>query len=598
MNAQDVKYLKFATYLNAYCPHCRKSFNVKTMDEDVLDFRGRYKGQDVMIKLSPYLDVFDKWSSIPLNDGIVLDDFICSYCKKSLVVGEPRCGVCGSPVAEMIISAYAKLIPFFICLKKGCEWHGLTKADEHYIKLKIPRQDMPEQDHRIRIKNFQEVPHGLTSEQAQLEAGRCLQCRKPGCVDGCPVNVDIPDFIRLIREGKTVEAAMKIKERNILPSVCGRVCPQEDQCEKGCVLGKRDRPVAIGNLERYVADFERAMGRVEIPQIKECMDKKVAVVGSGPGGLTCAADLTRLGYEVTIFEAFHQPGGVLGYGIPQFRLPKEIVVKEVEYLKELGCQIKLNAVIGRLYTVDELLKEYEAIYLGVGAGLPKFLDIPGEDLNNVVSANEYLTRINLMRAYRFPDTDTPLPMGDRVAVIGGGNVAMDSARCALRTGAKKVTVIYRRTREELPARKDEVVHAEDEGIEFMYLTNPVKFIGDKRNWVRCIECEKMELGEPDASGRRKPVPVAGSNFPFDCDVVIVAVGTDANPLIFETTPDLKRDKKGYIIVDPKTMETSKEFVYAGGDIVTGSATVIQAMGSGRLAARAIHEKLSRTKKRT
>ncbi len=598
MNAQDVKYLKFATYLNAYCPHCRKSFNVKTMDEDVLDFRGMFKGQEVMIKLSPYLDVFDKWSSIPLEDGIVLDDFICSYCKKSLVVGEPRCGVCGSPVAEMIISAYAKLIPFFICLKKGCEWHGLTKADEHYIKLKIPRQDMPEQDHRIRIKNFQEVPHGLTSEQAQLEAGRCLQCRKPGCVDGCPVNVDIPNFIRLIREGKTVEAAIKIKERNILPSVCGRVCPQEDQCEKGCVLGKRDKPVAIGNLERYVADFERAMGSVDIPQVTECMDKKVAVVGSGPGGLTCAADLTRLGYEVTIFEAFHQSGGVLGYGIPQFRLPKEIMVKEIEYLKELGCQIKLNSVIGRLYTVDELLKDYEAVYLGVGAGLPKFLDIPGEDLNNVVSANEYLTRINLMRAYRFPDTDTPLPMGDRVAVIGGGNVAMDSARCALRTGAKKVTVLYRRTREELPARKDEVVHAEDEGVEFMYLTNPVKFIGDKRNWVRSIECEKMQLGEPDASGRRKPVPVPGSNFVFDCDVVIVAVGTDANPLIFDTTPDLKRDKKGYIIVDPKTMETSKEFVYAGGDIVTGSATVIQAMGSGRLAAKAIHEKLSGTKKRT
>ncbi len=598
MNAQDVKYLKFATYLNAYCPHCRKSFNVKTMDEDVLDFRGMFKGQEVMIKLSPYLDVFDKWSSIPLEDGIVLDDFICSYCRKSLVVGEPRCGVCGSPVAEMIISAYAKLIPFFICLKKGCEWHGLTKADEHYIKLKIPRQDMPEQDHRIRIKNFQEVPHGLTSEQAQLEAGRCLQCRKPGCVDGCPVNVDIPNFIRLIREGKTVEAAIKIKERNILPSVCGRVCPQEDQCEKGCVLGKRDKPVAIGNLERYVADFERAMGSVDIPQVTECMDRKVAVVGSGPGGLTCAADLTRLGYEVTIFEAFHQSGGVLGYGIPQFRLPKEIMVKEIEYLKELGCQIKLNSVIGRLYTVDELLKDYEAVYLGVGAGLPKFLDIPGEDLNNVVSANEYLTRINLMRAYRFPDTDTPLPMGDRVAVIGGGNVAMDSARCALRTGAKKVTVLYRRTREELPARKDEVVHAEDEGVEFMYLTNPVKFIGDKRNWVRSIECEKMQLGEPDASGRRKPVPVPGSNFVFDCDVVIVAVGTDANPLIFDTTPDLKRDKKGYIIVDPKTMETSKEFVYAGGDIVTGSATVIQAMGSGRLAAKAIHEKLSGTKKRT
>jgi glutamate synthase (NADPH/NADH) small chain len=409
------------------------------------------------------------------------------------------------------------------------------------------------------------------------------------------VNVDIPNFVRLIREGKTIEAALKIKERNILPSVCGRVCPQEDQCEKGCVLGKRDKPVAIGNLERYVADFERAMGPVEVPPIKECMDRKVAVVGSGPGGLTCAADLTRYGYEVTIFEAFHQPGGVLGYGIPQFRLPKEIMVKEIEYLKELGCQIKLNSVIGKLFTIDELLKDFDAIYIGVGAGLPKFLDVPGEDLNNVVSANEYLTRINLMKAYRFPDTDTPLPQGDRIAVIGGGNVAMDSARCALRTGAKKVTVIYRRTREELPARKDEVVHAEDEGIEFMYLTNPIRFIGDKRNWVRGIECEKMVLGEADASGRRKPVPISGSNFVFDCDVVIVAVGTDANPLIFDTTPDIKRDKNGYIAVDPRTMETSKEFVFAGGDIVTGSATVIQAMGAGRLAAKAIHEKLSNNK---
>ena len=591
MSANEVKYLKFAAYLNTYCPYCRKSFNVKTMDEDYLDFRGTYQGKTAELKLSPYLDVFDKWSSIPLEEGIVLDDFLRGFCGHSLVVKEPKCGECGSPVAELIISAYSRLISFFICLKKGCEWHGLSKADEFHVRLKIPRQEMPEQDSMIRRQNFDEVPLGLTSDQAQLEAGRCLQCRKPGCTDGCPVNVDIPAFIRLVREDRIIDAAHKIKERNILPAICGRVCPQEDQCEKGCILGKRDRPVAIGNLERYIADYERMLGHISIPHKIKRINKKVAVIGSGPGGLTCAADLTLLGYQVTIFEAFHKPGGVLGYGIPQFRLPKEIMAKEINYLKELGCQIKMNSVIGKLYTVDELLREFQAVYIGVGAGSPKFLDIEGEDLNNVVSANEYLTRINLMKAYKFPDSDTPLPQGDRIAVIGGGNVAMDSARSALRTGAKEVTIIYRRTRNEIPARKEEVRHAEDEGIKFMFLTNPVRFLGDKRNWLRSIDCVKMELSEPDGSGRRKPKIIDGSNFSYDCDVAVVAVGTSVNPLIFDTTPDIKRDKDGYIIVDPNTMETSKRSVYAGGDIVTGSATVIQAMGAGRKAAKAIHERL-------
>lgn len=588
----DVKYLKFKTYLNTYCPHCNKSFNVQQKEHDTLLFSGVFKGQKMEQRLSPYLDVFESDSSIEIVEGELLDDLLCPGCGQSLVDHTINCAECGSHVARIVISAYSKLLPFFICLKKGCEWHGLTKADERTIKLKIPRQEMPEQDQKLRGHNFLEVPYGLTTELAQLEAGRCLQCTKPKCVEGCPVNVDIPEFIRQIRADEYVNAAKVIKQRNILPSVCGRVCPQEEQCESKCVLGLRDKPVAIGNLERFVADWAMKTDTVKIPVVQKRLNKKIAVVGSGPGGITVAGDLLQLGYSVTMFEALHEPGGVLVYGIPEFRLPKSIVHYEIDYLRKLGCKIELNTVIGTGITVEELLEEYDAVYLGVGAGLPVFMKIEGENLCNIFSANEYLTRINLMKAYKFPEYDTPKPEGNHVVVIGGGNVAMDSARNALRCGAAEVTIVYRRSRKELPAREEEVRHAMEEGIKFKLLTNPIRFIGNDVSWVKGVECIRMELGEPDADGRRVPVPIDGSNFVIDTDMVIVSIGTGPSPLIFANTPDLKRNRKGYIEVNPETMETSIPNVYAGGDIVTGSATVISAMGAGRKAANAIHARLN------
>lgn len=584
--------VKFKTHLNTYCPHCNNSLNVKEKESEYILFKAIYKSEELDLKLSSYLEEFTIDASESIIEGDKLSDLICPHCKNSLVTAEKVCEECGSQVGKIIISAYSKLIPFYICLKSGCKWIGLTKADKRKIKPKIPRQEMPEQDHNIRVHNFMEVPYGLTSELAILEANRCIQCKDPKCVDGCPVYIDIPGFIKLICEEKFDEAAKKIKERNVLPAVCGRVCPQEDQCEKTCILGIKDKPVAIGNLERFVADFERKMGLVKIPLIKEKRDKKIAVIGSGPGGLTCAADLIQLGYAVTIYEALHQPGGVLVYGIPEFRLPKTIVTFEIDYLQKLGCKIELNQIIGNIHTIDELMEDFDAVYIGVGAGLPRFMNIPGENLCNIFSANEYLTRINLMKAYKFPEYDTPLPHGKNVAVIGAGNVTMDCARCALRTGAEKVTIVYRRSRKEMPAREEEIRHAEEEGIKFKLLTNPVKYIGDKQNWVTGMECVQMKLGEPDESGRRRPIPIKGSNFIHNCDLVIVAIGAGPNPIIFSTTPDLKRNKWGYIEVNPETMETSKEFVYAGGDIVTGSATVIEAMGAGRITANAIHKKLS------
>ncbi len=454
---------------------------------------------------------------------------------------------------------------------------------------KIPRQEMPEQDHLERTKNFNEVPYGYTPELARLEAARCLQCKKPKCIDGCPVDIDIPAFISLICQNKPAEAAQKIKEKNILPAICGRVCPQEDQCEALCVLDIKDKSVAIGNLERFVADYERDADLVAVPKIEAHRNKKVAVVGSGPAGLTVAADLTLRGYDVTIFEALHETGGVLVYGIPEFRLPKSIVSFEIEYLKKLGCKIVVNSIIGKLYSVDELFEDFDAVFLGLGAGLPRFMRIEGENLLNVYSANEYLTRINLMKAYKHPEYDTPLPKGKKVAVIGGGNVAMDSARCALRSGADEVTIVYRRSRKELPARIEEVRHAEEEGVRFKLLTAPLRYLGNEKNWVTGMECIQMELGEPDESGRRRPIPLEGSNFEYECDLVVVAIGTGPNPIIFQTSPDIKRNTRGYIEINPETMESSKKLVYAGGDIVTGSATVIQAMGAGRTAATAIHE---------
>jgi glutamate synthase (NADPH/NADH) small chain len=460
-------------------------------------------------------------------------------------------------------------------------------------KEKIPRQAMPEQEPKVRICNFEEVPFGYTEEMAVLEAKRCIQCKKPGCIAGCPVEVRIPEFIHLIAEGDYIGAARELKETNSLPSVCGRVCPQESQCEQVCILGKKGDPVAIGRLERFAADYERNSGQVLIPEMSSPNGIKVAIIGAGPSGLTIAGDLVKLGYDVTVFEALHKAGGVLVYGIPEFRLPKAIVEAEIDYLRKLGVKIVTNAVIGRITTIDELFKEgYRAVYVAVGAGAPVFMNIPGENLMGIYSANEYLTRSNLMKAYLFPEYDTPIVKGKRVAVIGGGNVAMDSVRTALRLGAAEATIIYRRTEVEMPARIEEVHHAKEEGVQFRLLTNPVEYLGNEHGWVRAMRCIRMELGEPDASGRRSPVPIQGSEFEIPVDTVVVAVGTMANPIVPATTPGLETNRRGYIIVKGDGGETSREGVYAGGDIVTGSATVILAMGAGKQAARAIHAYLS------
>ncbi len=458
---------------------------------------------------------------------------------------------------------------------------------------KIPRQKMPQQDAKNRIRNFNEVPLGYDEKTAMLEAARCLQCKRPTCIDGCPVNINIPGFIKALKEGKPLEAFFTIKQTNSLPAVCGRVCPQEDQCEKLCVLAKKGEAVAIGNLERYVADYEREKEHFVAQRSNSHTNKKVAIIGSGPAGLTAAGDLARIGYNVTIFEALHKAGGVLVYGIPEFRLPKDIVQYEIDALKAAGVTVELSRVIGTAETVNDLLSTgFDAVFVATGAGLPLFLDIPGENLQGVYSANEYLTRSNLMKAYKFPEYDTPIVKGQKVAVFGGGNVAMDSARTALRLGSKEVYIVYRRSRTEMPARVEEVERAEEEGVIFTLLTNPVQFIGDEKGRVKAVECLKMELGEPDASGRRSPIPVKGSEFTIGIDVAIIAIGNGPNPLIPKTTPGMDITKRGNIIADPVTMKTSKIGVFAGGDIVTGAATVIQAMGAGRKAAKAIDEYLS------
>lgn len=460
-------------------------------------------------------------------------------------------------------------------------------------KQTIPRQPMPEQPPEVRKRNFLEVPLGYTPELAMKEAERCLQCKKPSCMDGCPVSIDIPGFISLIKQGEFTKAIRKIWEKNALPAVCGRVCPQEIQCEGQCILAKKGDPVAIGNLERFVADWERAHGKGDLPPKAKPTGKKVAVVGSGPAGLTVAGDLILKGHEVTIFEAFHKPGGVLVYGIPEFRLPKEIVFAEVNFLERLGVKLECNVVVGRTITVDELFQEgFDAVFIGVGAGLPKFMGIPGENLIGVYSANEYLTRSNLMKAYLFPEYDTPIKKGKNVAVIGGGNVAMDAARTAMRLGADRVSIVYRRSREEMPARLAEIHHAEEEGIEFHLLTAPTRFLGDEHGRLVGMECIRMELGEPDASGRRSPVPIKDSKFEMECDLVVIAVGAGANPILTRSTEGLSLNKWGYIIADPETGKTTKKGVWAGGDIVTGQATVILAMGAGRKASDSIHKYLT------
>lgn len=467
----------------------------------------------------------------------------------------------------------------------------LSKKD----RMKIPRQPMPEQDNQERRTNFKEVNLGFTEELAKMEALRCLQCPKPVCIDGCPVEVKIKDFIRLVASGDFLEAASKIKEDNMLPAICGRVCPQEEQCEAKCVVGNKGESVAIGRLERFVADFERQNIGLKNPEIRQRTGKKVAIIGSGPAGLSCAGDLIQMGHDVTVFEALHELGGVLVYGIPEFRLPKEIVKAELEALKKLGVNFQTNAVIGFTDTVDELLQDgFNAVFVAVGAGLPYFLNIEGENLNGVYSSNEFLTRVNLMKAYRFPEFDTPVfNIKDKtVAVFGGGNTAMDAVRTAKRLGAKNAYIIYRRSDAELPARKEEIHHAKEEGIEFLFLANPNKFIGDENGWLTGVELIKMELGEPDASGRRKPIPIKNSNYVLDVDMAVIAIGNGSNPIIQQTTPDLGFNRWGNILVNEETMATSKKGVFAGGDIVTGGATVILAMGAGRKAAKAINEFLS------
>jgi glutamate synthase (NADPH/NADH) small chain len=460
-------------------------------------------------------------------------------------------------------------------------------------KAQIGRIPMPEQEAKVRARNFLEVPTGYTVKMAQEEASRCLQCKKPGCVEGCPVGVDIPGFIDLIAQGDMTGAIRKIWGKNALPAVCGRVCPQEVQCEGKCIVGKKGEPVAIGNLERFCADYEREHGTGELPPKGPPTGKKVAVVGSGPSGLTVAGDLIVKGHDVTIFEAFHKAGGVLVYGIPEFRLPKAIVGQEVNFLERLGVKVQCNAVVGRTVSLDELFEEgYDAIYVGVGAGLPKFMNIPGENYVGILSANEYLTRANLMKAYKYPEVDTPIPLGKNVVVLGAGNVAMDSARTAMRLGAETVKIVYRRSRDEMPARSAEIHHAEEEGIELCLLTNPTRYIGNANGRLTGMECLRMELGEPDSSGRRRPVAVKGSEFEITCDLCIVAVGSGANPLLTSETPDMKLNKWGNVLADEKNGKTTKRGVWAGGDIVTGAATVILAMGAGRAAADSIHEYLT------
>lgn len=462
---------------------------------------------------------------------------------------------------------------------------------EQKKKLDFNRREMPKQSPEVRAQNFSEVALGYQVETAVEEAKRCLQCKKPKCVENCPVEIDIPGFIKCIAERDFAKGVRVLKDKNCLPAVCGRVCPQEEQCEKTCVLVNKNAEIAIGRLERFLADWEAAQKKIELPEISASTGKKVAVVGGGPAGLTVAGDLIKLGHKVTIYEALHAMGGVLIYGIPEFRLPKAIVHREVEYLKKLGVEIITDFVVGKTRTIDSILEEFDAVFVGSGAGLPWFMNIPGENLNGVYSANEYLTRMNLMKGFQFPQFPTPIKEHKRVAVVGGGNVAMDCARTAFRLGAK-VDIIYRRSRQELPARLEEIENAEEEGVVFNFLTLPIRYIGDENGWIKEMEVIKMELGEPDASGRRKPIPIEGSNTIIPVDAAVCAIGNSPNPLISQTTPGLKIGKWGNIEADEETGKTSREKIWAGGDVVTGAATVILAMGAGRKAARSIHEYLS------
>jgi glutamate synthase (NADPH/NADH) small chain len=462
-----------------------------------------------------------------------------------------------------------------------------TKKDKKQAKIIPHKTPMPELSPSERKVNFSEVALGYTLEMAMKEAERCLQCKDPKCVEGCPVNVPIPQFIKAMREGNIQKAIELIQDKNLLPAVCGRVCPQEDQCEKNCILGKKHEPVSIGRLERFAADWQGTACQLTTPELPASTGKRVAIVGSGPAGLTCAYDLAKLGHAVTIYEALHEAGGVLFYGIPEFRLPKDIVTCEIALLRRMGVEIITNAVIGKLLSLDEMMQDFDACFIATGAGVPTFPGIEGENLNGIYSANEFLTRTNLMRAYNSHEFDTPVVTGKRVAVIGGGNVALDSVRVALRLGAEEAMILYRRSETEMPARKEEIDHAREEGIKFEFLVNPVRLIG-RNGWVEKIECVRMELGKCDESRRKSICEIAGTQFQIPVDVVIMALGTKANQLLLKSTGDIALNKRGYIIIDEATGRTSKKWVYAGGDIVTGSATVISAMGAGRRAAKAMH----------
>jgi len=463
-------------------------------------------------------------------------------------------------------------------------------------RMKVPRQPMPEQEPEIRATRFTEVNLGYPEELARQEAVRCLECAKPTCVEQCPVGVKVKEFVQLIVAGKYLAAAAKIREDNVLPAITGRVCPQEDHCEGGCLMGKKVQPLGIGYLERFVADYEQKhLDTSNLPKATPT-GKRIAIVGSGPSGLTAAGDLVQKGHQVHVFEALHEIGGVLVYGIPEFRLPKQIIREQVDYMRAMGVEFETDVVVGRTVTIDELMDQegYDAVFIGTGAGLPQFMGIPGEHLNGVYSANEFLTRINLMHAYEFPRYDEPMVdfRGKSVAVIGGGNTALDAIRSSLRLGAGKAHVIYRRSDAEMPARAEEVKHARQEGIDFQMLTAPVEFLSDEKGWLRAARCVRMELGEPDSSGRRRPVPIEGSEFELPLAVAVIAIGTSANPIVQSTTPGLETNRRGYISADSTTQRTSRKGVFAGGDIVTGSATVILAMGAGRRAAKSIHEYLT------
>ncbi len=579
--------------LAAYCPSCRAALTVLDPSDHVVSVhltvrRGDERGD---LFLAPSAEGGRRRATLELSDDRPIDDVLCPHCGASLVDGQRRCRTCDGPRARVLVAGVRQPRLSSFCVTAGSV--SALSEEPPKASARVSRHKMPEQDAVLRARAFTEVTYGYDHELAVAEAGRCLSCKKPRCVEGCPVNVDIPAFIARVKEGDFVGAARTVKQRNSLPAICGRVCPQDQQCEEMCVLRKKEGSVAIGALERFVADFARGTAAVSLPERAPRTGRRIAVVGSGPAGLTLAADLVLLGHSVTVFEALHKLGGVLQYGIPEFRLPKDVVESEIAYLRHLGVKFEVDAVVGKLFELSELFDMgYDAVYLATGAGLPIFLGLPGENLRNIVSANEYLTRVNLMKAYLFPDYDTPAPKGTRVAVLGGGNVAMDCARTALRMGSREVTIVYRRTRDEMPARTEEVVHAEQEGVTFRYLTSPVRYIGDEQGWVRQLECVPMKLGKPDASGRPRPIPMAGSTYLLNVDLVLVAVGAGPNPTLFSGCGSLERSERGYIRTFDDAGRTSVPRVWAGGDIVTGSATVILAMGAARLAAADIHAYLS------